>query len=172
KRAIQVFVNDKSGNPTRRYPASIDELENFNNRRYLRRKYVDPMTGKDEWRLIHTNGVPGVFPDSVTMKNQNQNAKDSGSAGSDYIKVLQSFDAPSNQQQGGVNAAMRRRPSDSAGAPGLADGGMQTAGGSQGTNGDAGGSGDPGPTGTIGLPGRGGLGLPGGGPGTGGPIVP
>src|SRR5208337_379344 len=64
KRAIQVFVTDKTGNPTGRYPASIDELEHFNNRRYLRRRYVDPMTGKDEWRLIHTSGVPGVFPDS------------------------------------------------------------------------------------------------------------
>jgi hypothetical protein len=169
KRAIQVFVMDKTSNPTGRYPASIDELESFNNHRYLRRKYVDPMTGKDEWRLIHTTGVAGVFPDSVTMKNQNQNAKDSGSAGSDYIKVLQSFDAPSSQQQGGVNAAMRRRPSDSAGLPGSGDGGMQTAGGSQGTSGDAGGSGDPGSTGMIGLPGRGGLGLPGGGTGTGGP---
>jgi hypothetical protein len=170
KRAIQVFVTDKTGNPAGRYPASIDELESFNNHRYLRRKYVDPMTGKPEWRLIHATGVPGIFPDSVTMKSQNQNAKDSGSAGSDYIKVLQSFDAPSNQQQqGGVSAAMRRRPSDSAGASGSSDGGIQTAGGSQGSNGDAGGTGNPGLTGSIGLPGRVGLGQPGGGTGTGGP---
>ncbi len=153
KRAIQVFVTDKTGNPTGRYPATIDELESFNNRRYLRRRYVDPMTGKDEWRLIHTSGVPGVFPDSVTLQqNQNQNAKDSGPAGSDYIKVLQSFDtSPNPQQQGGVNAAMRRRPSDSAGAPGSSDGGAQTAEGSQGTSGYAGGSGNSGSTGSIGL---------------------
>ena len=170
KRAIQVFVTDKTGNPAGRYPASIDELESFNSHRYLRRKYVDPMTGKDEWRLIHASGLPGVFPDSVTMKGPNQNAKDSGSTGSDYIKVLQSFDAPSNQQQqGGVNTAMRRRPSDSAGVPGSSDGGIQTAGGSQGSNGDAGGTGNPGLTGSIGLPGRGGLGQPGGVTGTSGP---
>ena len=163
KRAVQVFVTDKTGNPTGRYPASIDELETFNNHRYLRRRYVDPMTGKDEWRLIHTSGVPGVFPDSVTMKQNQNQAKDSGSAGSDYIKVLQSFDAPSSQQQGGVNAALRRRPSDSGGAAGSADGGTQTAGGSQGTNGDAGGSANPGSTGSSGLPGSG------AGTGTGGP---
>lgn len=153
KRAIQVFVNDKTNNPTHNYPASIDQLENFNNHRYLRRKYVDPMTGKDEWRLIHTSGVPGMFPDSVAQKqNQNQNAKNSGSAGSDYIKVLQSFDAVSNQQQqGGASAAMRRRPSDSAGA----DSGVQTPGGSQGSSGDAGGGVNSGSTGSMGLPGGG-----------------
>jgi len=171
KRAIQVFQTDRTGNPTGRYPASIDELENFNNRRYLRRKYVDPMTGKDEWRLIHTSGVAGVFPDSVSMQqNQNQAAKDSGSAGSDYIKVLQSFDAVSNQQQqGGASAAMRRRPSDAAGGPGSTDGGTQTAGGSQGSNGDASGAGSSGSTSSGGLPGVGGTGQAGGGPGSGGP---
>lgn len=35
------------------YPASIDQLENTNNMRFLRRRYVDPLTGKDDWRLIH-----------------------------------------------------------------------------------------------------------------------
>jgi hypothetical protein len=173
KRAIQLFNRDRQNNPTGNYPASIDQLENFNNHRYLRRRYVDPMTGKDDWRLIHTSGVPGVFPDSLTMGQQNTNAKDSGFTGSDYIKTLQSFDAPSGQQQGGgANAAMRRRPSDSA-APGENDGGGGSAGGSQGNNGDAGGasaSGNPGAAGMIGLPGQRGL-TPGGLPTTGGPTA-
>lgn len=46
-RAIQLYFR-KFG----RYPASIDQLENTNNLRFLRKKYVDPMTGKDEWKLI------------------------------------------------------------------------------------------------------------------------
>lgn len=46
-RAIQLFFR-KFG----RYPASIDQLENTNNLRFLRKKYTDPITGKDEWKLI------------------------------------------------------------------------------------------------------------------------
>jgi type II secretory pathway pseudopilin PulG len=46
-RAIQLYYR-KFG----RFPASVDQLENTNNIRFLRRKYVDPITGKDEWRLI------------------------------------------------------------------------------------------------------------------------
>src|SRR5947209_12470171 len=46
-RAIQLYYR-KFG----RYPASIDELKSTNNLRFLRREYADPITGKDEWRLI------------------------------------------------------------------------------------------------------------------------
>jgi type II secretory pathway pseudopilin PulG len=36
-----------------RYPLTIEQLENTNNFRFLRKRYKDPMTGKDDWRLIH-----------------------------------------------------------------------------------------------------------------------
>jgi len=35
-----------------RYPSSIDQLENTNNLRFLRKRYKDPITGTDEWKLI------------------------------------------------------------------------------------------------------------------------
>ena len=63
KRAIQLFVRKMS-----RYPATIEELESTNNIRFLRHRYTDPMTGKDKWRLIHTNG--GVLTDSIIQKNR------------------------------------------------------------------------------------------------------
>jgi type II secretory pathway pseudopilin PulG len=47
-RAIQIYYR-KVGH----YPGSIEELEKTNNVRYLRQRYVDPMTGKADWRLIH-----------------------------------------------------------------------------------------------------------------------
>jgi type II secretory pathway pseudopilin PulG len=35
------------------YPTSVDALVQTNQIRFLRKKYIDPTTGKDEWKLIH-----------------------------------------------------------------------------------------------------------------------
>ncbi len=52
KRAIQLYVA-----AVKKYPGKIEDLENTNDKRYLRKRYVDPMTGKDEWRLIHVSSA-------------------------------------------------------------------------------------------------------------------
>src|SRR5204862_1395467 len=57
KRAIQLFTK-KAG----RYPGDIKELESFQNMRFLRHRYIDPMTGKDEWRNNHIQG--GILNES------------------------------------------------------------------------------------------------------------
>ena len=119
KRAIQVFVTDKTNNPMRRYPATIEELENFNNHRYLRRRYLDPMTGKDEWRLVHING--GVLTDSVTTQAKTNLASGSSTSSPSTLVSEQAYmDVPTGDNGGGVggvNRLLNRRPSDGAGAP-------------------------------------------------------
>jgi type II secretory pathway pseudopilin PulG len=71
KRAIQLYFRK-----FRKYPTSMEQLESTNNLRFLRRRYLDPLTGKDEWRLIHI-GPTGAFLDSLTQKpNQDKDKKD------------------------------------------------------------------------------------------------
>ncbi|MGZ4731008.1 MAG: hypothetical protein ACXVZH_02575 [Terriglobales bacterium] len=63
-RAIQRYVK-KTG----RYPSRLEDLENTNNIRFLRRRYKDPVTGKD-FKLLHVGevqlasspGIAGVSP--------------------------------------------------------------------------------------------------------------
>jgi type II secretory pathway pseudopilin PulG len=52
-RAIQLYY--RKFRP--QYPPSIEALEDTNRMRFLRHRYKDPFTGKDDWRLLHTNGI-------------------------------------------------------------------------------------------------------------------
>jgi len=54
-RAIQHYVK-KFG----RYPTTLEQLENTNQIRFLRRRYKDPITGKD-FKLLHMEDVQGSF---------------------------------------------------------------------------------------------------------------
>ncbi|MBV9300697.1 MAG: hypothetical protein JOY62_09430 [Acidobacteriaceae bacterium] len=76
KRAVKLFYK-KFG----MYPASMEQLENTNRLRFLRHRFVDPFTGKDDWRLLHA-GPGGMLIDSKVnpLKNGlNQNAAGFGS---------------------------------------------------------------------------------------------
>lgn len=62
QRGIQLYYRK-----LRKYPTTIEELEKANGIRFLRRRYVDPFTGKDDWRLVHIN-ASGQFSDSKVIK--------------------------------------------------------------------------------------------------------
>jgi hypothetical protein len=133
KRAIQLYVV-----AVKKFPAKIEDLENTNEKRYLRQRYIDPMTGKDEWRLIHVNAA-GVLTDSLVQKPPAATANGqpgapggtpgSGSTGSGTTlgtSSASSFASPTGNAPGvngnggpppppdpnDVNSTVRRRPSD------------------------------------------------------------
>src|SRR4029079_11854261 len=60
-RAIKLYAKDYG-----KFPAALKDLEETNRKRYLRRMYPDPYTGKTEWRLLHSNG--SALTDSLVEK--------------------------------------------------------------------------------------------------------
>ncbi len=105
QRAIQMyFVANK------KYPSKIEDLENTNNHRYLRKRFIDPMTGKDEWRVIHVNGA-GQLTDSLVTKPPTPDGKTAtGGSGATGASGATGTDGQSQE----VNAYVRQRPSDRA----------------------------------------------------------
>ena len=63
-RAIRVYQRK-----FKNYPTSVEMLVKSNNQRFLRQKYLDPLTGKDDWRLIHVGEnktkVKGFFGEDL-----------------------------------------------------------------------------------------------------------
>lgn len=112
-RAVALFVRKFN-----RYPPDLNALDNTQNLRFLRNHYVDPMTGKDEWRLIHV-GPGGVFTDSLVY-NQKKTNSDQAFAAQNFIMDLgQTGGNQTDPNQSAVNLATRQRPSDTPG--GLVD---------------------------------------------------
>jgi len=61
-RAIRLFYR-KFG----RYPVRLEELENTNNIRFLRKRYKDPMTPGGQWRLIHYGEAQLLQPNAAPV---------------------------------------------------------------------------------------------------------
>jgi len=119
QRAIQLYYN-----AYKKWPSKLEDLENTNQKRYLRRRYVDPMTGKDEWRLVHTNGV--MLTDSLVQKPpdpaNDKNNKDqlAGNTPGSGTGASATGNADPNAPPA-INAAVAQRPSDRTlpGGPGV-----------------------------------------------------
>ncbi|MBL0157691.1 MAG: hypothetical protein IPP47_11395 [Bryobacterales bacterium] len=78
-RAIQLYYKK-----TNKYPQTMEDLESTNNIRFLRRRYKDPMTGEEEWRLIHVDSA-GQFVDSLVHKRADEKKESGPSALSSNI---------------------------------------------------------------------------------------
>jgi type II secretory pathway pseudopilin PulG len=86
-RAIQLYYRK-----FQRYPTTIEQLENTNNVRYLRRQYVDPLTGKADYRLIgvgqNKTTVKGFFGEPLARNRRSR----PGSGGRDDVdRPVRSF---------------------------------------------------------------------------------
>jgi len=127
-RAIQLYYV-----AFKKWPTKIEDLENTNNKRFLRRRYIDPMTGKDEWRLIHANGA-GQLIDSLVQKppapptangpggttNNGTNSNNPQSATNPFTAALNNSSttgATGSDAPPEVNSTVLRRPSDRSAVP-------------------------------------------------------
>jgi hypothetical protein len=124
KRAIQLYMV-----ANKRYPARIEDLENTNDKRFLRKRYIDPFTGKNEWRLVHTNGM--FLTDSLVQKPPTAPAdgkstdlsvsSNTTTASSTNSSSTTASSTPGVPTPPDVNATVLQRPSDRTlpvGAPG------------------------------------------------------
>ena len=153
KLAVRRFVKVNG-----RYPANLDELENLNNRRFLRRRYKDPLTGKDEWRLIHT--ANGVLTDSKNTQQPGQGTQKPANISDGFLAEMPGLGSTPVPGQNS-SAASRRRASDGGpqgpDAPGTSSGEAAPQGGMPGQPGQPGVPGQPGipglPPGVPGMPG-------------------
>ena len=135
-RAIELYAR-KNG----RYPQTLDDLEHAQTIRFLRRRYPDPMTGKDEWRLVHINAA-GQYTDSKVHNAGALNQQDSGPSvlASRIQGVGQSASIVSQDSQ--VSAALQKRASDRI-SPGTPGSGAGSGSGDPSQAGVAGGNPDP-----------------------------
>jgi type II secretory pathway pseudopilin PulG len=83
RRAIRSFAKH-----TGRFPLTLDELENTNGTRYLRRRYKDPITG-GEFRLLHMADVAayGSRSDAPSSPPDENGAQTANSANSQPSNV-------------------------------------------------------------------------------------
>ena len=99
KRAIEIYFRKH-----KKYPSEMDDLEDTNGVRFLRRRYKDPMNpAEDEWRIIHM-GPDGSFKDSLIYDlKEEEDQQNAGRSGG--MQPSASIGAsPSQLRQGGYQS--------------------------------------------------------------------
>src|SRR6202142_2955821 len=129
-RAIRRYVK-KTG----RYPSRLEELENTNNIRFLRKRYKDPVTGKD-FKLLHLGEVQMSFGAGLGGgAGLNALAANGGSAQNaqglaNAVAAAAAAAQPASASSSGANAADADSSDQDSGAQGKAPGKQWTGSGS------------------------------------------
>lgn len=123
--AIKRFVHKNGG----RFPTSVEQLEDTNHIRFLRKRYKDPMTGEDQWRLIHLGEAQIKIPPPPAGSLQTTNPGLGGSTAGqgpviNNLPGAQGATGTSNTPVGSSNAPTLTQPFQSGG--GINSGGGQT----------------------------------------------
>lgn len=172
-RAIELYFRKYN-----KYPESIDDLEETDNIRFLRKRYKDPLTGEDEWRIIRM-GADGKFKDSLIYDRVEEEQEERNPYGiqprtpiggsNDVFERLQSgYSPPDGRFRGAARARQNQQvapatqPGAAGGAPQVDPGYPQPGQPAPGAPTTAGGiAGQPGVPGQPGAPGQPVLGPPG-----------
>ncbi len=128
-RAIQLYYKK-----FQHYPGSLEQLEKTNNQRFLRQQYLDPLTGKSDWRVIH------VGENKTTVK---------GFFGEDLPGLQAGLGSAAGMSSptSGTGSAFSNSPGSGSGGIGGSTGGPQSPGGRSPGSGPIGGGTDSGSTG-------------------------
>jgi type II secretory pathway pseudopilin PulG len=158
KRAIKLYYK-KMGS----YPTSVDQLMNTNQIRFLRKRYLDPVTGKDDWKIIyygqaHVRPV-GLFGQPLTVGSPIGGSPIGSPIGGSPAGGLPVGTSPTGSAGSGISgtAGAGGIGAGSAGSGGLYAGGTGPTDGSGSTSGTDG-SGTSGGTGIGGTTGGSGIG--------------
>ena len=110
KRAVKLYVRK-----FQTFPPSMAALENTNRMRFLRARYTDPFTGKDDWRLLHA-GPGGTIIDSKIKQAAGANGAPGaiggslGAPSSVTNPFANSFVGGAGNAQGAANQFPQRPP--------------------------------------------------------------
>lgn len=97
ERAIKLYYREHN-----KYPEELDDLEETDGVRYLRRRYKDPLGRTGEWRLIHM-GTDGRFEDSLLydLEDEEPNRRTGGFQVAGFGGQGSSLGGPSGGAGGG-----------------------------------------------------------------------
>lgn len=98
RRAIHTFAKR-----TGRFPLRIEELEDTNGTRYLRKRYKDPISGKD-FRLLHMADIAATGARLNTASPPTDGSADAAASQSGASPYASSADAQADQNAAGVVA--------------------------------------------------------------------
>lgn len=96
---------------TGRYPMTLEDLESTNGVRYLRKRYKDPMTGR-EFRLLHMADIPTAIGSGTGTGGLQRSASLNGAPGYSASPAGEDQTAPPNEQNTQSLKAGQALPSD------------------------------------------------------------